>query len=114
MLFNVNATDFFGEADVGEYQIWLREIAKNILASKSCIQVVGHASRSGTDEHNYVPSVKRAELIYGRLQSEAPGVGKKAVAIGRGSTENIIGTGTNDASDAIDRRVEFKMSECST
>jgi outer membrane protein OmpA-like peptidoglycan-associated protein len=115
-LFNVDATEFYGEEpdDLDEYQIWLHEIAKNIVASKSCVQVVGHASRSGTEEYNQLLSEKRAALIYKRLQTEASGVGTKATAIGRGFAENKIGTGTNDGRDAIDRRVEFKMSQCGT
>jgi hypothetical protein len=30
-----------------------------------------------------------------------------------GFRENLVGTGTDDARDALDRRVEFKISECS-
>jgi hypothetical protein len=29
-----------------------------------------------------------------------------------GLRENIVGTETDDARDALDRRVEFKISEC--
>ncbi len=112
-LFNVNATEFYGGDDVRkQYQIWLRQIGTNISASESCAQIVGHASHSGTEQHNMVLSLKRAELIQARLRTEAPSVSKKTVAVGRGFAENIIGTGTNDASDAIDRRVEFRMTEC--
>src|SRR5262249_13713602 len=87
-LFEVNKTDFFvnGEQERlqihDEYQIWLREIAKNIVTSKNCVQVVGHASASGTPEHNQILSEQRAGLIYQSLQTQAPGVDKKAVAIG--------------------------------
>ena len=33
-------------------------------------------------------------------------------ASGMGWRENIVGTGTDDVSDALDRRVEFKIVDC--
>jgi hypothetical protein len=33
-------------------------------------------------------------------------------ATGVGSRETLIGTGRDDASDAIDRRVDFNVSDC--
>ncbi len=109
-LFNVDATEFYGEQDnLDQYEIWLREIAKNIAKSKSCVQIVGHASRSGTEEHNQILSENRATTVFHKLEAEASEVGDKASASGVGTRENIIGTGANDASDAIDRRVEFKI-----
>ena len=34
------------------------------------------------------------------------------IATGRGFKENLVGTGKDDASDALDRRVEFKVIGC--
>jgi len=33
-------------------------------------------------------------------------------AAGRGFQDTIVGTGANDATDAIDRRVEFRVRSC--
>ena len=46
------------------------------------------------------------------LESEARGLASQLRATGVGYTQNLVGTGTDDASDAIDRRVEFKVVEC--
>jgi outer membrane protein OmpA-like peptidoglycan-associated protein len=35
----------------------------------------------------------------------------RVIANGVGSKENLVGTGTDDARDALDRRVEFKVIE---
>jgi outer membrane protein OmpA-like peptidoglycan-associated protein len=114
-LFNVNATDFYGEADeLRQYPIWIQQIAGTIMDSEACVLIVGHASHSGTREHNLALSDKRANLVRDKLQAEEPAVGAKTSAVGRGFDENIVGTGSNDAADAIDRRVEFKLSPCGT
>lgn len=34
------------------------------------------------------------------------------IATGRGSRELIVGTDRDDTSDAVDRRVEFKVIQC--
>jgi outer membrane protein OmpA-like peptidoglycan-associated protein len=43
---------------------------------------------------------------------DAPGLGTKLAATGVGFREPIIGTGSDNASDALDRRVEFKVIPC--
>lgn len=53
-------------------------------------------------------SLLRAEYIQSRLESEAPPLKKRTVAAGVGSRENLSGTGRDDASDMLDRRVELK------
>jgi len=112
-LFKVNDTGFSGTSDdQKEYSIWLRQIAQRILDSSNCIQIVGHASNSGTAEYNNKLSLRRAQSIQSKLRNETTGITAKTRSIGRGFSENIIGSGANDASDAIDRRVEFKVVNC--
>jgi hypothetical protein len=38
---------------------------------------------------------------------------QKSRAIGKGFEENLVGSGTDDLRDAIDRRVEFVVIDCS-
>jgi hypothetical protein len=45
------------------------------------------------------------------LEGDEPSLKKRTVAFGVGSRENLIGTGRDDASDVLDRRVEFKPIE---
>ena len=47
-----------------------------------------------------------------RLESTVPSLATRSVAVGRGSAENIVGLGTDDARDALDRRVEFNVVNC--
>lgn len=112
-LFKVDETEFSGtQDDLAEYRIWLSQIAKKIKTSGECVQVTGHASRSGSEDHNKKLSLKRAKTIQARLERNAAGIMTKTRSIGRGSEENIIGSGTDDVRDAIDRRVEFKLVQC--
>ena len=57
-------------------------------------------------------SLQRAEAIRRQLQAEAAGAAALTRATGRGSRENLVGSGTDDARDAIDRRVEFRVQPC--
>jgi outer membrane protein OmpA-like peptidoglycan-associated protein len=58
--------------------------------------------------------VLRAEYVKYQIEGKDPNMGKTTLASGVGSRENIVGTGRDDASDALDRRVEFKIiSGCS-
>jgi outer membrane protein OmpA-like peptidoglycan-associated protein len=55
----------------------------------------------------------RAETIRHDLDADARGLGERIIARGMGARENIVGTGKDDNSDALDRRVEFKLLACS-
>jgi outer membrane protein OmpA-like peptidoglycan-associated protein len=112
-LFQVNDVNFFGQPEqIAEYDIWMRQIAKKIIESEACVEVSGHASRSGKAEYNKKLSDKRAQKIRKKLLEVSSAIAKKTVAVGRGFEENIVGIGSDDIRDAIDRRVEFKVLEC--
>lgn len=114
-IFTVDGTEFFQVKDVlADYQMWLREIARKIQASANCLEIVGHASVSGTTGHNEVLAENRATTVYDKLRAQAPGIEGKLTHSGRGDREGIVKTGANDATDAIDRRVEFRVSRCGT
>jgi outer membrane protein OmpA-like peptidoglycan-associated protein len=90
------------------YSMWLEQIGSEAVASKTCLQITGHTSTTGTAALNDSLSLLRAEYIQSRLEEDQPGLKKRTVATGVGSRENIIGTGRDDASDMLDRRVSFK------
>jgi len=110
-LFKTDSTDFWPEVS-SAYAFWLRQIAKQAATSKACLHVVGHASRTGSEQHNDQLSQRRAEYIKQRLESESAELATRTRASGMGFRENLIGTGTDDMRDALDRRVEFKIDEC--
>jgi outer membrane protein OmpA-like peptidoglycan-associated protein len=90
------------------YDSWLQQIAAEALTSQACLQITGHTSPVGPAAMNDSLSLLRAEYIQSRLEEDKPALKHRTVANGMGSRENIIGTGRDDASDALDRRVELK------
>jgi len=76
------------------------------------VVVTGHTSRTGSESVNERLSLQRAVSVKTRLVGEAPPLSKKLRESGMGFRENIVGTGADDASDALDRRVEFKVVGC--
>jgi len=112
-LFSVDSTEFAGGSDdIIEYYIWLYEISEALVNSGRCVDIIGHASHSGTVEYNKNLSLKRAQAVQIKLNLETSVMKKITKSYGYGFSENIIGTGTNDARDAIDRRVSFKVVDC--
>jgi outer membrane protein OmpA-like peptidoglycan-associated protein len=112
-LFNPGTTDFWSDPKVsGPYGLWLRQIARQAATAKVCMSVVGHTSRTGSEQMNDRLSQQRATYIKQRLDTEAPELAPRTQASGKGYRENIVGTGTDDARDALDRRVEFKVTGC--
>jgi len=93
------------------YSMWLQQIAAQAVASQACLQVTGHTSPTGPAAMNDSLSLLRAEYIQSRLEGDEPTLKKRTVASGVGSRENLIGTGRDDASDMLDRRVELKPIE---
>ena len=112
-LFNPGTTDFWSDPKVnGPYGLWLRQIARQAAGSKVCLEVVGHTSRTGSEAVNDRLSAQRAAAIQRRLEAESSALVGRMKASGVGYRENLIGTGTDDASDSLDRRVEFKVNNC--
>ena len=101
------------EGKAALYGIFVRQIAKLVASAQTCrLQIVGHSSHSGDAAYNDQLSLQRSAWILKEMSSYAPGVGPKAETFGRGFRENIVGTGTDDLRDEIDRRVEFKFVGC--
>jgi len=112
-LFKPGTTAFIPDKQVSaNYPMWMKEIARRAAQTKSCLEVVGHTSRSGAEPLNQRLSQLRAEYIKKRLESEAPPLSKRITAQGVGSRENLVGTGKDDLSDALDRRVVFQVKPC--
>ena len=112
-LFNPGGTEFWSDSKVsGAYGMWLRQIAREGTAAKVCMTVVGHTSHTGSAAVNDALSLKRATFIKQKLATEAADLGSKTKADGKGFRENIVGSATDDAVDALDRRVEFKIVPC--
>ena len=112
-LFNPGSTVFWSDPKVsGSYAMWLRQIAKEGTAAKACMNIVGHTSRTGSEQTNDALSMQRASYIRQRLTAEAAPLGTRAKPSGMGFRENIVGSGSDNAVDALDRRVEFKIMPC--
>jgi outer membrane protein OmpA-like peptidoglycan-associated protein len=114
-LFEPNAAQFTTDRETRlEYAMWVQEIAKGTIKSDKCLDVVGHTSATGPAEVNDQLSLQRADYVKGRLQGSLPRVkaNRRFAAKGVGSRELLVGTGKDDASDFLDRRVEFKAITC--
>jgi flagellar motor protein MotB len=112
-LFNPSSVDFWSDPKIsGAYGMWLRQIAREAMAARSCMAVVGHTSRSGTGPANDTLSLKRAQYVRQRLIAEAPELAGRTRAEGMGFRQNIVGSGSDDSFDVLDRRVEFKIVPC--
>ena len=112
-LFKPGTTAFIPDKQVSaHYPMWVKEIARRAAQTKSCLQVVGHTSRSGAEPLNQRLSELRAEYIKKRLEGEVPPLAKRITAQGVGSRDNLVGTGKDDMSDALDRRVVFQVTAC--
>jgi outer membrane protein OmpA-like peptidoglycan-associated protein len=112
-LFNPGSTEFWSDPKIsGAYSMWLRQIARQTVAAGSCMKVVGHTSKTGPAAINDAISLKRATYIRQRLAVEQPVLGSRVQVEGMGFRQNIVGSGTDNAFDVLDRRVEFKILPC--
>ena len=112
-LFRPGSTQFWGDQKVtAPYPLWLAQIGERTLQSGACLEIVGHTSHTGPEPINERLSVLRAEIVKQRLDAESPRLRPRTIATGVGSRENLVGIGTDDARDAPDRRVEFKVIDC--
>lgn len=111
-LFKPGTATFWPPELARPYPMWLEQLAQETANSSACLEVTGHTSPTGPTALNERLSLRRAEYIMHRLQEEAPQIGSRMIANGMGSRQSIVGTGTDDVTDAVDRRVEFKALDC--
>jgi len=112
-LFRPGSTEFIGDPRLSApYPMWLSQIAQQTAAKSACLNIVGHTSPTGPEPLNERLSVLRAENVKNRLEREAPPLKGRIIASGVGSREKLVGTGTDDLRDALDRRVEFRTVPC--
>ena len=97
-----------------QYPVWLREIALRSAARKACLLVVGHTSPTGTPAANEILSERRARFVREQIVLRAAVLRARTEARGRGARDPLVGTGKDNASDVLDRRVEFEPQACST
>ena len=113
IFFNPGATTLLRSGDLqAQYAVWLREVALQAGIRETCMKVVGHTSRTGDAAANERLSQKRAEVIKQSLQKQNKKLAPRIAADGVGSRETIVGLGTDDLRDALDRRVEFRTVDC--
>ncbi len=112
-LFKPGSTHFLDDqAITAPYPMWLRQIASRVIEFNLCLEIVGHTSPTGPTQLNERLSALRAQTIKQLLEADEPRLGERLIATGVGPKENLIGTGKDDSSDALDRRVEFKVLKC--
>lgn len=108
-LFQSGSTRFYPDPNVsGQYDLWLQQISAQAGKTDSCLELTGHTSPTGSAALNERLSFLRADYIKGRLQRDNAQLQNRLVTNGVGSSETLVGTGKEDASDALDRRVEIK------
>lgn len=112
-LFRVGSTDFRDDIEIAaQYPMWLKQIARRIANTNHCLKVQGHTSRSGASDYNEALSLQRAKRVAEVLLAEEPGLKKRITWEGLGYSKNIVGSATDDATDSIDRRVDFSLHRC--
>lgn len=113
LLFKPGSTTYWPDPKVTEpYPMWLEQVARRTARSGMCLEVSGHTSPTGSPMLNDRLSRLRAEHIRDQLIEEMPGLDNRVMAKGYGSRNTLVGTGRDDVTDALDRRVEFRPMAC--
>jgi outer membrane protein OmpA-like peptidoglycan-associated protein len=112
-LFRPASTAFWPDPAISAaYPYWLQVIARRVAADGTCLHLTGHTSTSGPAEQNDRLSTARAERIREYLLQVDPRLRQQITASGAGSRDAIVGTGRDDATDLVDRRVDFTITPC--
>jgi outer membrane protein OmpA-like peptidoglycan-associated protein len=112
-LFRPGSLEFLADPKIsGPYTMWIRIVAREVGASGSCLTIVGHTSHTGSEQFNDRLSLQRAVAIQQKIEAQAPQTKGKLQSVGMGYRENLVGSGTDDLRDSLDRRVEFKVRTC--
>lgn len=112
-LFRPGSTAFVPDPQLsGPYPVWLKTIAQRTAGTGRCLEITGHTSPTGPEPLNERLSLLRADYVKSRLAGVSPTLAARMIANGVGSRQTMVGNGRDDASDALDRRVEFRVIGC--
>jgi len=112
-LFSPGSTAFWPDPAIsGPYPMWLRAIADQAAEAGACLRLTGHSSPSGSAELNDRLSLARAQRIARDLVRLDPELRGHLETQGAGARDPIVGTGADNATDALDRRVDFQPVPC--
>jgi outer membrane protein OmpA-like peptidoglycan-associated protein len=110
ILFRPGSTAFdTTQQALGPYDMWLHQIADRSASKHACLQVTGNSSPSGSAVLNEQLSQLRADYVKTRLEADTADLQGHVIATGVGAKNNLVGTGADNQSDALDRRVDFKV-----
>ncbi len=113
-LFLPGSTAFWPDPAIsGPYPMWLQEIAQRTAADRGCLRVIGNASPTGPAVLNDRLSLARARSIERDLVRLSPALHGRIEIEGNGARDPIVGSGRDDATDVLDRRVDFQPIACS-
>jgi len=92
--------------------MWWKQLAQRVpQKGGTCLDIIGHASGGGDDAGESL-SFRRAFVVRTQLIERAPNLASATVVNGLGTRQRLVGSGANDASDALDRRVELTLKDC--
>jgi hypothetical protein len=113
-LFQPGSTAFWSDPAIsGAYPTWLHEIAQRTASDGACLRITGHSSPTGPSALNDRLSLARARKVKQDLIDISDRLRSRIMVRGVGSSEPIVGTGLDDATDVLDRRVDFQPIACS-
>jgi outer membrane protein OmpA-like peptidoglycan-associated protein len=113
LLFQVGRTEFVQSGDLPQqYRMWIDSLAKEAGDAGACMSIVGHTSRTGAVQLNERLSRARAHEVERLLADTNRALAARLKSDGVGSREALVGLGTDDFRDALDRRVEFRVVDC--
>lgn len=113
LLFAPASSEFYPDPVlVRRYGSWLSEVADQLQRSTHCLEIVGHASRTGSDAANRRLSQQRAVAVRQILVKQAPSLAPRLSTSALGRAQTLVGSGTDDLRDAVDRRVELRVVDC--
>ena len=93
--------------------MWWKQIAQRVpQKGGTCLDISGHASSGSADDAGEGLSFRRAFVVRTQLIERSPNLAAATVVNGLGTRQRLVGSGANDASDALDRRVELSLKDC--
>jgi outer membrane protein OmpA-like peptidoglycan-associated protein len=113
LLFEPGRIDYLKDARVSSpYPMWLRELARLLGQRQDCLMLTGHAGTSATEQAVPELGLQRAQAVQRQLEALAPTLAGRIAAEATADAAVLIGTGSDDLRDALDRRVEFQLRPC--